>query len=243
MDMMKTGQFIAALRRSSGLSQKEVAERLGVGDKAISKWECGRGLPDIATLPALAELFGVTVDELLRGDRLLEEKQSDAGRTKSAAQANAYMENQGRQIYNLLYMTLGCLAAGAILLFILLETTFEGPLSCGVSLLFCAACGILLSKSWREAKHLERYGAQVQVVGARLAEKMREILSFFQKILFGVLFLSILSASLLITAMQSGGMVAAIDRGSILHYWVAVMGAGAGVLLFRHITQEKQLKL
>lgn len=243
MNMEKTGEFLAVLRKSKGLSQKEVGERLGVGDKAVSKWECGRGLPDIATLPALAEIFGVTVDELLRGERIPEEKQADTGRAKSAAQANAYLENQGRHINNLLYSTLGCLAAGAVLLFVLLETTYDGPLSCGVSLLFCAACGILLSKSWREAKYLERNGAQMRGAGALLAEKMREILSFFQKILFGVLFLSILSASLLITAMQNGGVLASIDRANILHYWVALMGAGAGILVFRHITQEKQRKL
>ena len=61
MDAKKTGAYLADLRRARGLTQQEAADQLGVSNKTVSKWENGAGLPDITVLPALAELYGVTV--------------------------------------------------------------------------------------------------------------------------------------------------------------------------------------
>lgn len=63
------GQFLADLRREKGATQKEIAEQLGISNKTLSSWEQGRAYPDILTLPALAELYGVTADEILAGER------------------------------------------------------------------------------------------------------------------------------------------------------------------------------
>lgn len=70
MDQSKTGRFIAALRRDLGLTQRELAEKLLVSDKTISKWECGNGLPEISLMLPLCETLGITVNELLTGERL-----------------------------------------------------------------------------------------------------------------------------------------------------------------------------
>ena len=59
---------IAALRRSQGMTQAGLAERLGYSDKSVSKWERGEGLPDILCLKAMADLFGVTVDWFLEAE-------------------------------------------------------------------------------------------------------------------------------------------------------------------------------
>ena len=63
------GSFIAALRKAQGLTQRELAQRLNVSDKSVSRWERDEGAPDLSVIPALAEVFGVTCDELLRGER------------------------------------------------------------------------------------------------------------------------------------------------------------------------------
>ena len=63
------GATIAALRRKKGYTQADLAERLSLSNKTVSKWENGQGYPDITTLPALAKLFGVTVDELLSEEK------------------------------------------------------------------------------------------------------------------------------------------------------------------------------
>lgn len=61
------GKAIAELRRSNGWTQIVLAEKLGVSDKAVSKWESGRGFPEITLLPVLSELFNVTIDYLITG--------------------------------------------------------------------------------------------------------------------------------------------------------------------------------
>lgn len=69
MEKKTIGQFIAALRKASGLTQKELAEKLNVSDKAVSRWERDECAPDLSLIPVIADLFGVTADELLRGER------------------------------------------------------------------------------------------------------------------------------------------------------------------------------
>ena len=70
IDKEKFGQFIAQLRKEKGLTQKDLAEKLFVSDKAVSKWETGMHLPDITVLTPLADILGVSVTELLQGKRL-----------------------------------------------------------------------------------------------------------------------------------------------------------------------------
>lgn len=72
MDTNATGRFIAELRKQKGYTQKELAEKLMVTDKAISRWEKGKGLPDTSLLKPLGDALGVSVSELLFG-RIIEE--------------------------------------------------------------------------------------------------------------------------------------------------------------------------
>ena len=69
MEKKTIGQFIAVLRKSNGLTQKDLAEELNVSDKTISHWERDESAPDLSLIPVIADLFGVTADELLRGER------------------------------------------------------------------------------------------------------------------------------------------------------------------------------
>lgn len=65
IDRAKFGAFVAQLRKEKGITQKELAEKLCISDKAISKWETGKSIPDVSLLVPLAEILGVTVTELL----------------------------------------------------------------------------------------------------------------------------------------------------------------------------------
>ena len=69
IDKERFGAFLARLRKEKGMTQKELAERLFVSDKAVSKWERALSLPDVALLIPLADCLGVSVAELLRGER------------------------------------------------------------------------------------------------------------------------------------------------------------------------------
>ncbi len=68
MDNYVTGNTIRLLREKKGFTQKQLAERLLVSDKAVSKWESGRGLPDISLIEPLAKILGVSLAELLSGE-------------------------------------------------------------------------------------------------------------------------------------------------------------------------------
>ena len=69
MDNKKLGSFIAELRKEQGLKQKELADKLSITDKAVSKWETGRGVPDVSILVPLCDILGVSVTELLNGEK------------------------------------------------------------------------------------------------------------------------------------------------------------------------------
>ncbi len=83
IDKAKFGSFLSALRKENGLTQKEVAQKVSVSDKAVSKWERGLSLPDITLLIPLAELFGITVTELLEGQRMEKSVTLDAAQIES----------------------------------------------------------------------------------------------------------------------------------------------------------------
>ena len=82
MDAQKTGTYLAMLRKTRGMTQQEVADQLGVSNKTVSKWESGGGFPDITVLPALAELYGVTADDILAGERVKRGQPENGGPTE-----------------------------------------------------------------------------------------------------------------------------------------------------------------
>ncbi len=78
MDQIKIGRFIAAVRKEQNLTQRELAELLEISDKTVSKWECGNGLPEVGTMLPLCQALGISVNELLTGERLESEYQEKA---------------------------------------------------------------------------------------------------------------------------------------------------------------------
>ncbi len=77
---MNTAQRLQQLRKEKGLSQEELAERLGVSRQAVSKWESGQSVPDVEKIVAVSELFGVTTDWLLKGVEPAPEKKPEGRR-------------------------------------------------------------------------------------------------------------------------------------------------------------------
>ena len=69
MEKKTIGKFITALRKANGMTQKDLAEHLNVSDKTVSRWERDEGTPDLSMIPVLAEIFEVSCDELLKGER------------------------------------------------------------------------------------------------------------------------------------------------------------------------------
>lgn len=96
MNTEKIGAYLASLRKGQNMTQQEAAERLGVSNKTVSKWESGAGLPDIGALPAIAALYGVTADDILAGET--RPRQGVVG-----GEVAAYLERRGELRYRIGY--------------------------------------------------------------------------------------------------------------------------------------------
>lgn len=70
MDQIKIGRFIAATRKEQNFTQRQLAEKLNISDKTVSKWECGNGLPEVSLMLPLCDALKINVNELLSGERL-----------------------------------------------------------------------------------------------------------------------------------------------------------------------------
>lgn len=80
MDQIKTGELIRSLRTKNKLTQKQLAEQINVSDKAVSKWETGKGCPDISLLTELAAVFQMDLQTILNGE--IDQKESETGNMK-----------------------------------------------------------------------------------------------------------------------------------------------------------------
>lgn len=72
MDQIRIGKFIAAARKARGMTQKQLAEQLSISDKTVSKWERGKGLPEVGLMLPLCEALQITVNDLLSGEKISE---------------------------------------------------------------------------------------------------------------------------------------------------------------------------
>ena len=73
MSQEKIGRFIATCRKDKNMTQQELAEQLGVTDRAISNWENGKNMPDLSLFKPLCNILGITINELLSGEKLSKE--------------------------------------------------------------------------------------------------------------------------------------------------------------------------
>ena len=90
MDQIKTGKFIAALRKEKRMTQEQLGKKLGVTNKTVSRWENGNYMPDVEMLSLLSKEFGVSMNELISGERLTaEEFQKAADKNLAAALDNS----------------------------------------------------------------------------------------------------------------------------------------------------------
>lgn len=113
------GQFLAALRKANGLTQQEVADRLNVSNKAVSRWERDECCPDLSLIPALAEMFAVTCDELLRGERSAPgdascEEKTERQKARADKQFAVLLRSRMRKYKNLTLLPVGLAICGLL---------------------------------------------------------------------------------------------------------------------------------
>ncbi len=116
MDQVKIGRFIRAIRKEKNLTQREVAERLGISEKTVSKWETGNGLPEVSLMLPLCELFGISVNELLSGERLDEKRYFEKAEQNIMSLMEEKAKAKKRLILSVLIAFINLLAAVTLVL-------------------------------------------------------------------------------------------------------------------------------
>lgn len=150
IDKSKFGAFVAMLRKEKSLMQKELAEKLYVSDKAVSKWERGLSIPDVAILVPLAEILGVTVTELLECRRLPKDEPMDSQQTEEIVKKVIGLSEEEQRNYRPDRVKRGvqlflCAVVGAIEIWILTMlgyTLEEISASLGTMMLLMAIFGL-----------------------------------------------------------------------------------------------------
>ena len=147
MDANTTGRFIAELRKQKGYTQKELAEKLMVTDKAISRWETGKGLPDTSLLKPLGDILGVSVGELLSG-KIIEEAQMKEQTDKIILDSLKYSSRMFANMINLVLSLVGL----ALLISPAFLTSRKYYWVGGIALIGMAAFRIYLKKEGKTVK-------------------------------------------------------------------------------------------
>lgn len=150
MDIIKTGEFIAKLRKDKGLTQEQFGDKMGVTNKTVSRWETGKYLPPADILLLMSELFDVSINELLAGQRLSDDeyKQTADNNLTEALRSSSFTTKDKIDFFKKKWLKdhifimivigiciLGVLAASIIL---------QNPILCSFSVIL-----LLLGQIWR----------------------------------------------------------------------------------------------
>lgn len=119
MDQEKIGKFIQKLRKEKELTQQELANKLNVTDRAVSKWETGRGLPDLSIIKTLCEELDISINELLSGEKL-NKKEYNEKLEENIEKTIEYTNDKIKSIKNKINVTL--IVIGTIISLVLLDT-------------------------------------------------------------------------------------------------------------------------
>ncbi len=173
MDQVKIGEFIAEQRKSKGFTQAALAEKLGITDRAVSKWERGKGMPDVSLMLALCEVFGITANELLCGEKL-EEEDGRLKKEQLLLEMAKELEEKNKTIWTCMWVIMavsfvsllaalfiaallvpeGPLQAAVILgscIFFLIPCFYALKLEVSVGVYRCKACGEAITPTYAEA--------------------------------------------------------------------------------------------
>lgn len=146
MEKKSMGSFLTVLRKASGMTQKQLAERLNVSDKAVSRWERDECAPDLSLIPVLAEIYRVTSDEILRGQRLDPQSQNpDYDRSKAEKQRNRIIRSTKTKFLCRSLVTVTLSLSGVLLAYILNAEFNKANAGFLVGCIFFVAAAVSLS--------------------------------------------------------------------------------------------------
>ena len=140
MDQIRIGKFIAESRKSRNLTQRQLADALSISDKTISKWECGKGLPEVSLMLPLCAALDITVNDLLSGEKV---SSTDYQKKAEGNMMNLMKENEENKKRMALSIITGAITVIAVYALIIIAAFIDLPTIVRIILImFSVAVGI-----------------------------------------------------------------------------------------------------
>ena len=135
MDQIRIGKFIAQTRKENHLTQRQLADCLSISDKTVSKWECGKGLPEASLMLPLCEVLHITVNDLLTGERVSE---VDYRKQAEENMMNLVQENEENRRHLVLSLICGGVTVVAVCALVALAASLPLPAAARAALVLLA---------------------------------------------------------------------------------------------------------
>lgn len=228
------GQFIAALRKANGMTQQEVADRLNVSNKAVSRWERDESYPDISLIPPLAELLGVTCDELLKGERISETDVSPKREIKIEKQVKNLISRTLSGFKTLIWIALAVAAVGLVCMLGISYGLYLPVIGFAVMLLFEACSFAITALAVIRTKDVKTDNELFEAADETLTAKFNHTLGSYSFISFFTIF-SAIWLSLTLVFNTSSYIFSVLGFGSYSSYFVVT----ALLLIFIFLRAKK----
>ncbi len=135
MDQIKIGKFISETRKALGITQRQLADALFISDKTVSKWECGKGLPEVSLMLPLCEELHITVNELLAGEKI---EETEYKKKAEENMMNLVQENQENRKRMALSVICGAITVIAVVALVVIAAYIDLPVIAHVAVIAVA---------------------------------------------------------------------------------------------------------
>ena len=218
------GQFIAALRKANGMTQQNVADRLNVSNKSVSRWERDECAPDLSVIPALAEMFGVTCDELLKGERNRESDADGKKDIKFKKQVENLINSTLSRFKTMIWVSLLISFAGLICMFGISYGFYRNIIGFTVLLLFEACAAVIAIVAVSRAKDIKTDNELFEMADAAQITRFNNVLGSFSFWAFYTVFsVLLISLPFVLNSFNFVGFVIPLYSYSIVFLSVDVM--------------------
>ena len=190
MEKKTIGTFIAVLRKANGMTQQELADKLNISNKAVSRWERNECAPDISLIPAIAEIFDVTCDELLKGERISCEPVPEKNPPKAEKQLKAIINRSASGFRMSFWISMAVAVAGLVCMFGISYGFYRPVIGFSVMMLFEVVSFVIAVIGLNKARDVAN-NELFEDVDETTAQKFCKMLGSYSFITFFTVFASI----------------------------------------------------
>lgn len=231
MNKKSMGQFLAALRKANGMTQQDVADRLNVSNKAVSRWERDECAPDLTLIPALAEMFGVTCDELLKGERILDNFTPEKSEPRVDKQIKTLINRSISNFKTTILISVALAVVGYICMLGISYGFYRPIIGFAVLMLFETAAFVVAVIATNKLKDIKTDNELFESADEALTDRFNKSLASFSFTAFFIV-LSAILLSVPLTINKTNYIGAVVSSGYYFTIFVPVIALGLALLFF-----------